>query len=208
MSETEPFWESVAGYYSAKLREHGPGHRGVDWNSTESQALRFEQLLKVVDPIRPFSLTDFGCGYGALVDYLDQKRWTFEYVGFDISAVQIAEAQRIYSTRPDCRFTDSLSDLSATDYVVASGVFNVKLAANAEEWGAYLLRTLDRFNDLSRHGFAFNVLTSYSDTDFMRPDLYYADPCRLFDHCKRRYARNVALMHDYGLYEFTILVRK
>ena len=42
----------------------------------------------------------------------------------------------------------------------------------------------------------------------MRPDLYYADPCRLFDLCKRRYAKNVALLHDYGLYEFTILVRK
>ena len=41
----------------------------------------------------------------------------------------------------------------------------------------------------------------------MRPDLYYADPCRLFDHCKRRYSRHVALLHDYGLYEFTILVR-
>jgi hypothetical protein len=42
----------------------------------------------------------------------------------------------------------------------------------------------------------------------MRPDLYYGDPCALFDHCKRRYARNVAVLHDYGLYEFTILVRK
>ena len=42
----------------------------------------------------------------------------------------------------------------------------------------------------------------------MRPDLYYADPCELFDRCKRRYSRNVALLHDYDLYEFTILVRK
>ena len=51
------------------------------------------------------------------------------------------------------------------------------------------------------------MLTSYSDPDRMRPDLYYGDPCRLFDHCKRRYSRHVALLHDYGLYEFTILVR-
>ena len=42
----------------------------------------------------------------------------------------------------------------------------------------------------------------------MRPDLYYADPCFLFDYCQRRYSRWVAVLHDYGLYEFTIVVRK
>ena len=42
----------------------------------------------------------------------------------------------------------------------------------------------------------------------MKDYLFYADPGELFDHCKRRYSRWVALLHDYGLYEFTILVRK
>ncbi len=70
---------------------------------------------------------------------------------------------------------------------------------------SYILDVLDR---TSRSGFAFNCLTSYSDADKMREYLYYADPCALFDLCKRRYSRNVALLHDYGLYEFTILVRK
>ena len=59
----------------------------------------------------------------------------------------------------------------------------------------------------SRRGFAFNLLTSYSDVDRRRPDLYYADPLAYFDHCKRTFSRNVALLHDYGEWEFTILVR-
>ena len=42
----------------------------------------------------------------------------------------------------------------------------------------------------------------------MRGHLYYADPASVFDLCMRRYSRHVALLHDYGLYEFTILVRK
>lgn len=208
MSTREPYWDGVSAYYTAKLREHGPGHRGVDWNSTESQALRFEQLLKVVDAGRPFALTDFGCGYGALVDHLAGKGWTFEYTGFDISPAQVDEARRLHGPRANCRFTANADDLGVADYLVASGVFNVKLGAEPDSWLAYVLRTLDSFNELSRFGFAFNVLTSYSDADRMRPDLYYADPCRLFDHCKRRYARDVALLHDYGLYEFTLLVRK
>ncbi|HAW53355.1 MAG TPA: SAM-dependent methyltransferase, partial [Flavobacteriales bacterium] len=47
-----------------------------------------------------------------------------------------------------------------------------------------------------------------SDPDRKRPDLYYGDPCFFFDYCKRNFSRNVALLHDYNLYDFTILVRK
>ena len=42
----------------------------------------------------------------------------------------------------------------------------------------------------------------------LRLDLYYADPCALFDYCKRSFSRNVALLHDYEIYDFTLLVRK
>jgi hypothetical protein len=63
-------------------------------------------------------------------------------------------------------------------------------------------------SDLSRKGFSFNALTKYSDVDHMRPHLYYADPCFFFDYCKTHFARNVALQHDYDLYDFTILVKK
>jgi hypothetical protein len=41
----------------------------------------------------------------------------------------------------------------------------------------------------------------------MRADLYYADPLFFFEHCRQRFSRRVALLHDYPLYEFTILVR-
>lgn len=67
---------------------------------------------------------------------------------------------------------------------------------------------LDSLDRTSRRGFAFNCLTSYSNADKMRGDLYYADPCKLFDYCKRKYSKNVALLHDYGLYDFTIISAK
>jgi len=63
-------------------------------------------------------------------------------------------------------------------------------------------------NEYCEKGFSFNCLTSYSDDDKMKDYLYYANPMELFDLCKRKYSRNVALLHDYDLYEFTILVRK
>jgi len=94
------------------------------------------------------------------------------------------------------------------DYAIASGIFNIRLESSETEWRQYVTGILDRMNRMARKGIAFNMLTSYSDAEFMKAHLYYADPCFYFDYCKRNFSRSVALLHDYGLYDFTILVRK
>jgi SAM-dependent methyltransferase len=198
----------VADYYSAKLAEHGETPRGVDWNGEESQVLRFEQLTKVIPSPTDFSVNDLGCGYGSLLDYLKQHYRDFTYNGCDVSGDMIRAAQGRYSKDTNARFTIASEPPEMADYGIASGILNVKLGRNDADWREYLLSILDVLNRTSRKGFAFNCLTSYSDADKMREYLYYADPCELFDHCKRQYSRQVALLHDYGLYEFTILVRK
>lgn len=197
----------VEGYYSARVREHGGTPRGVDWNSTESQLLRFEQLLSLVDSPAPFSIIDYGCGYGALAEHLIARDDDFTYQGVDLSGEMLSIARLRHAEDARLKFVDREEQLRSADFVVASGIFNVRLGFSIEEWEPYVMATIERIAGLARRGFAFNVLTSYSDVEKRRPDLYYADPLVLFDHCKRRYARNVALLHDYGLYEFTIRVR-
>jgi SAM-dependent methyltransferase len=200
--------DAVQRYYSAKIAEHGPTARGVDWNDQASQELRFEQLLKVCDLESPFTINDYGCGYGALGSYLEQRGCSFRYTGFDISERMLEKARELADRSELYRFVSAEDELERADYTVASGVFNVRLDADDEAWERHVLATLQRLDELSARGFAFNMLTSYSDPERMRPDLYYADPLRIFDHCKRTFSRWVALLHDYGLYEFTILVRK
>jgi SAM-dependent methyltransferase len=200
--------EAVRRYYSEKIAQHGPTAKGVDWRDEASQELRFEQLLKVADLSRPFTLNDYGCGYGALATYLEQRDADFHYTGFDISGTMLAQARELLAGSERCRFVASEDELEEADYTVASGIFNVRLEASEEAWQGYALETLSRLDALSSRGFAFNMLTSYSDPELMRDDLWYADPRAIFDHCKRSYSRWVALLHDYGLYEFTILVRK
>jgi SAM-dependent methyltransferase len=200
--------EAVERYYSGRFAEHGPRARGVDWNSEESQELRFAQLLKVCgDTGAPFSLIDFGCGYGALVSYLKERGLDASYTGYDLSRSMLEHAVREHEDPPRVTFVDDVDELEPADYTVASGIFNVRLDVSDSAWKDYVFRELETLADLSRRGFSFNMLTSYSDADKMRPDLYYGDPRFFFDHCKRRYSRNVALLHDYGLYEFTIIVR-
>jgi hypothetical protein len=69
--------------------------------------------------------------------------------------------------------------------------------------------TVDRMARVSGEGFAFNVLTAYADPDRMRADLHYADPREWFDRCARRFNRlGIGLLQDYGLFEFTVAVRR
>lgn len=198
----------VATYYSEKLAELGETPRGVDWNGEESQTLRFGQLCTIIDTSNHFSINDLGCGYGALYDFLTNKYQEFSYSGIDVSESMIRAAEQRYKDKSQARFILSSEPDKVADYGIASGIFNVRMGRSDDEWRSYLEATLDKLDQTSRIGFTFNCLTSYSDADKMRDYLYYADPCVLFDLCKRRYSRNVALLHDYGLYEFTILVRK
>ena len=204
----EALRRDVARYYTGKLHEHGATAQGVDWRDDSSQRARFGQLLRVADGADRIELLDYGCGYGALVDELERDGRPFRWIGFDISDAMRDEARARYGQRRECHVVADDSKLEAVDFVVASGIFNVRLDADEVVWRQYVDRTVERLHELSRRGFAFNMLTSYSEPEKMRKDLYYADPLDWFDRCKRRYSRHVALLHDYGLWEFTIIVRK
>ena len=196
----------VADYYSGRLAEHGATPRGADWNSLESQRIRFRQLLRAVDTDSG-SILDYGCGYGALADDLHETRRRFEYQGFDISADMITEASARHAGCSSCRFTSDPSELSAADYTLASGIFNVRLHYDAGTWREYVLATIGTMLAYTRRALAFNLLTAYSDVERRREDLFYADPLWLFDHCKRHVTPAVGLLHDYPLFEFTMVLR-
>ena len=205
----EPILQNVKAYYDQKLEEHGPTANGVDWNSLDSQHLRFAQLLKVCSPAdTPFSILDYGCGYGALATYMAQQGYKFAYDGFDISEKMVESARGLFPDQEQYNFTANLAEVKPKDYVVASGIFNVRQESSDEEWLSYIIDTLHTMDALSNKGFSFNVLTKYSDPPYMRSYLYYADPLSLFDYCKQHFSKWVALLHDYPLYEFTLVVRK
>lgn len=197
-------------YYSEKLETFGATPKGVDYNGPQAQEVRFEQLVKVIDPSSKFSLIDYGSGYGALFDFLHAKGWDFEYYGIDLIEKMIIAGREAHREHPHAHFTTGEADLPKADYLLAGSIFNNKLEVPIPEWQDMVQHTLLRMDALCTRGFAFNMLTSYSDADRMalRPDLFFGDPLFFFDFCKRRFSRNVALLHDYGIYDFTILVRK
>lgn len=198
----------INNYYSDKIIKNGPTPQGVDWNSIESQVLRFKILSEVITEKNNFSVLDYGCGFGSMYDFFKKEYQSLKYFGFDISNEMISQAKNRNQNDTNSEWYTSLPSNIKVDYVIASGIFNVKLENSEEEWQKYILKTLTEINQIATKGFSFNILTKYSDQNYMKDSLHYADPLFLFDYCKQHFSKYVCLKHDYPLYEFSIIVRK
>jgi len=195
----------VSRYYGEKISTFGVTPGGVDWKDEHSQNLRFEQLLKVINDRENITLNDLGCGYGALFLYKNTSKIVSRYYGYDICEDMLVNARNLINDSKAVFINSDRIKMEA-DYSVASGVFNVRLDTETEVWEEFILDTLLNMNEKSLKGFAFNCLTSY--VDYTEDHLYYGDPLFFFDFCKKNFSKYVTLIHDYKLYEWTMLVVK
>lgn len=205
-----PMNNMPSAFYKERLSQFGDSAKGVGWKDENAQLLRFEQLFKIINKPGTFSINDLGCGTGAFSNYIKERVLSFVYKGYDIMPEMIAQALSTIGDSSTCSFSviSDSSQMEISDYTIASGIFNLMFDKTKDEWLKNILDTITIMNEKSRDAFAFNALTKYSDPEFMKDELYYADPTFLFDYCKRNFSRNVALLHDYNQYDFTILVRK
>ncbi|MBI1770275.1 MAG: class I SAM-dependent methyltransferase [Bacteroidetes bacterium] len=209
----KPIYSSaeIIDFYSERLKEFGDSSRGVGWKNDRAQIIRFLQLARVFQKREHFSVNDFGCGTGEFYKFLLSQNFNeVTYNGYDILPDMVAAATEKIGQHSNVRLykIDSPADLVSADYSVASGVFNVKYEATDSEWLSHILSALNVLNAKSIMGFSVNFLTLYSDKEFKQSYLYYADPLFIFDHCLKNFSKNVALLHDYDQFDFTIIVRK
>ncbi len=198
-------------FYEPKLLNFGANPKGVDMTSIESQEIRYKELIKIFESEKnvseKISVLDFGCGYGEFFEFLKQQTLNFSYTGYDILPLMIDLAKTKHFDS-QAKFTNLLPENQSFDYVIANGIFTLKFEAEEQKWKKHVFEILENMNHISRKGFAFTSLTSYSDKHLMKDYLYYANPLELFDYCKTHFSKYVSLLHDYPKYEFTILVRK
>ena len=193
--------------YSDNLDRFGIDSRSVGWNSKESQELRFRKLMEIIQTNENnISINELGCGYGELFKFCIEKEYPVsEYYGYDISQKMIDMAQD-YINDHRVKLFHASRIITIADYTLTSGIFNVKFDNSLDSWEDLIKNTLIHMFTFSKKGIAFNLLTKF--VDFEVPDLYYADPCYFFDFCKTHLSKKVSLLHDYDLYEWTIIVRK
>lgn len=197
----------VAAYYASKLAEFGSTPQGVDWNGIDSHERRHRQFLHLLGGDFNASVIDLGCGYGDFLRFLRSQGYVGNYLGYDIACGMIEKARELHGEADDRRWQLGSEPVAKADFAIASGIFNVKGDQPAEGWSKYVRATIDTLARAGRKGFAFNMLSLSSDSDRRRPNLHYEDPAAMLTHCLTRYGRSVALLQDYGLYEFTVSVR-
>jgi SAM-dependent methyltransferase len=199
----------VEALYTANLAEHGTSSASVGWPDADAQRLRFDKLAYAIEldaPADAVAVNDWGCGYGAMFHYLDARPdvQLGAYTGYDISADMLAAA-RDYVDDARARWVRGARVTEPADFTFVSGTFNVRMAATDEAWRCYVEQSLLDLAAQSRRGLAFNLLTTY--VDWRKDDLFYADPAHFFGFCRQHLSRYVTLLHDYPLYEWTIVVR-
>ena len=176
--------------YARSLTRHGPTPQGVFWNSTKTQKARFAALTAAIrahharilengrpqtgqhEPTPPV-IADIGCGYGALLDYIDTQPALagWGYRGIDVTPAMVEACTQRFPERAAC-FTTGKAPPAAVDYCLVSGTFNLCLINDADRWQRYILESLTPCWHASRRGIALNLLCA--DKALIRNNIYYA----------------------------------
>lgn len=204
---------NVEAYYSARVAKYGATPLGVDWSCQATQNLRFVQLLKICDFSAPFALNDLGCGYGALCSFLAMRHSEsrIDYLGVDLSRAMISRARRRFRS-PDRRFAVGKASPRVADFSVASGIMNVNVGYSREVWEDFVATMLSDMCRTSRRGFSVNFVsetaTARTSADPGPASLYRTNPERWIRYCKQELGCAVETIENYGMSEFTLLVRR
>ena len=200
-----PSLGGISKFMEGLLEREGATPWGVGFKSEENQSSRFAPLLDVIDADADgFTVNDLGCGFADLYGFIREKGLPMGgYRGYDLTAKMLEVAKTRVGDDAELVRSERLD--KPADYSFACGIFNTKLEADDAEWTDYMKAVVKNLAEYSTRGFAFNSLTSY--VDYREPHLFYADPLEMFDFCKREISPRVTLLHDYPLWEWTILVR-
>lgn len=180
-------------HYQQLFSEYGDCAQSVQWADQNSQSRRFQVLSEVAHNLG--SVVDLGCGLGHFREYLRAKGFTGPYLGLDFVPEFVEYGNNKYASDPLTSFRqmDLLTGEfpKGFDTYVICGVFNNKMPNNFEFMQAVIAKAFAA----AHQQVAFNAMSSY--VDFEVPELYYTDPCALFDYCKRNLTRRVSLRHEY-----------
>lgn len=199
-------------HHDRVFSEHGATPRGVDWGVNEADlTLRYDKLLDLVLRGRTLggraSLLDVGCGYGGLLNRIQELGLEIDYTGIDFVEAMIVEAKTRYPGA-DFRCGDifEAKDIGTYDYLVCNGIMTQKLDASIPQMDKFARSLIRRMFELCSEGIAFNMMSSR--VNFMVDNLFYRSPVEMLSWCMTELTPNVVLDHAYPLYEFMMYLYK
>lgn len=202
--------KNIINHYTDSFSDYGDTPKGANWKDEKSQLHRFDILLNGigVDNINNSVTADLGCGTGAFLSYLASKDITLkQYIGYDIvqDVLEFSES-KFQGYKINNQWIQSANPNRKSDYIVSSGIFNVKLNYDEEAWLNYIFNVIKEMQHYATKGYAFNLLRD--NVSWKSPELYYANPITFKKYCQSVGKNKVKLIENYGLYEWTIIVEK
>lgn len=190
--------------YSQQFKQYGYSPKALGWDKGK-QDVRFDVLTSQYD-FAGKSILDVGCGFGDLNTTLTAKYGTnYTYHGVDLVAEIIDEGRKRF-TAPHITFSTG-SFLTETypmyDYVIASGIFNIKM----KELAGYdfISLCMHKAFAITRDGIAFDFLSD--KVDYQYEHSFHSAPAHILEMAFTL-TRNVMLRNDYMPFEFAVFLCK
>jgi SAM-dependent methyltransferase len=199
----ETVFQSAIEAYEAAFRQHGESPASVMWPKGR-QPLRFESLTRFFDPNGGFSVLDYGCGLADLKPYLDERFADVRYYGADITPAFVTSDRARY---PDASFllvTGAQEVADDYDYVVMSGVFNLRYECSADEHRTIVQDSLRHLFTRARRVLAVDFMTD--DVDYQATNSYHQNVDEIYQFARRELGRRVIVDHSYLPYEYSLTV--
>ncbi|WP_321777249.1 class I SAM-dependent methyltransferase [Sulfurimonas sp.] len=138
-------------FYTSAIDIHGITPKGVNWNSKDSQNIRFKMILQMLPQnLENLSIADAGCGFGDFYTYALKKKREFTYIGID----SLVDMYSIASENTGCEIliADICTDeIPQATYYICSGAMNT-----LQRFETHLF--IRKCFEASQKGFVFNIL--------------------------------------------------
>ena len=187
----------IAEIYNERFLKLGPTPEASMWFSKTRQIARFDVIfnqLKLFHQRNSISISDVGCGYGAFLQYLSEKKIDEElsYYGYDVCPEVIKFCKNKYFERASF-YTKSVP-IHKTDFVIMSGTFNFFPIQDYNAWKVYLFNSLKLLWSKAKCAMIFNLQIS-NQAAITTEGIVYAAQEQVEQFCKKNFG-NIRVINN------------
>jgi SAM-dependent methyltransferase len=187
----------IAEIYNERFLKLGPTPEASMWFSKTRQIARFDVIfnqLKLFHQRNSISISDVGCGYGAFLQYLSEKKIDEElsYYGYDVSPEVIKFCKNKYFER--AFFYTKSVPIHKTDFVIMSGTFNFFPIQDYNAWKVYLFNSLKLLWSKAKCAMIFNLQIS-NQAAITTEGIVYAAQEQVEQFCKKNFG-NIRVINN------------
>lgn len=176
----------------------------VGYNSTSEQQYMFQNLILGLDAAA-YTVLDIGCGRGDLYGFLSELSGdVFGYNGLDMNPGMADIAKEKYGLDIQVGMFET-ANLSAADWVVASGFFTQRRCETEDADLMKLFADVDRMYALANRAVTFNMLSPINN--IIQEGFFYVHPGLIMDMLIEKY-QYVNIRHNYAKDVYTVTIYK